>query len=421
MKRRDFIRLASLTGLAVTTPWGVSNLARAKSFSKYEGPLWITINADGGWDPTMICDPKGGEINSFGADEIVDIGPFKVPPLDFVTGFFNKYKDQLMVMNGIDTSTFNHKPGKRFIWSGKLGEGSPAFGALAAAAEAPELPLAFISQGGYEFTANLVAPSRAESADLDLIKKIAYPNRIDADGSEHYFEKEIEKLIRDTRTKRLDTLHDRQHLPRIKRSMSSLFTARIGQEELKQLTEYLTAPEETNNPLKKQGKLALAAYKAGLAISANLVIGGFDTHDNHDMKQGKAMKQLLEGVDYIMEEAAAMGVADQVVILVSSEFARTPGYNAKMGKDHWPFTSMLAMGSGIPGGKVVGGTTDKQGAMRIKPAIMETVSDDDPTAVRLTPAHIHQGLRKLANITDHPLAKAYPLETSGPELDIFAD
>jgi uncharacterized protein (DUF1501 family) len=156
-----------------------------------------------------------------------------------------------------------------------------------------------------------------------------------------------------------------------------------------------------------------------LAVSANLVIGGFDTHKNHDMTQGKAMTRLLEGVDFIMEEAVAMGVADQVTILVGSEFARTPSYNANMGKDHWPFTSMMALGANIPGGKIVGATTSTQGAMRIKPAIMEAVGDDDPTAVRLTPAHVHQALRKLAGIQDHPLAKAFPLKTEGPELDIF--
>jgi len=409
-----------MTGLAVTMPWGNGNLARAKSFSKYEGPLYITINANGGWDPTMLCDPKGGDVNSFGADEILDIGPFKVPPLEFATKFFNKYKDKLMVMNGVDTATFNHKPGKRFIWSGQLGEGSPAFGALVAAAHAPELPLAFISEGGYEFTANLVAPTRADNADLDLVKTIAFPNRIDPEGNEKFFESEIESLIRNTRSKRLDAMHDHQHLPRIKRSIGSLFTARIGQKELKLLTEYLTTPVDTNNAIIKQGRLVLAAYKAGLAVSANLVTGGFDTHDNHDQKQGNAMAKLLDGVDFLMEEAAALGVADQVVIVVGSEFARTPGYNAKMGKDHWPFTSMFAMGPGIPGARVVGATTDKQGAMRIKPAIMEAVDDNDPTAVRLNPAHIHQALRKLANISDNSLAKSFPIETSGPDLDIFA-
>jgi hypothetical protein len=419
MNRRDFVKLAGLTGLAVTTPWGINNLARAKGFSKYEGPLWITINADGGWDPTMLCDPKGGDVNSFGVGDIEEVGPFKVPPYDYVKAFFNKYKSKLMVMNGIDTSTFNHKPGKRFIWSGKLGEGSPAVAAMAAAAGGPELPMAFISHGGYDFTANLVAPSRAETADLDMVKTIAFPNNIDVAGSEYYFEKEIEGLIRDARAKRLAALHDNQHLPRIKRSMSSLFTARVGQKELKELTKFLTTPDSSDNPLRQQGQLAIAAYKAGLTVSANLVIGGFDTHKNHDVTQGKAMERLLDGVDYIMEQAKEQGVEDNVVVLVSSEFARTPGYNGNMGKDHWPFTSMLAMGPGIPGGKTVGATTATQGPMRIKPAIMEAVDDDDPTAVRLTPAHIHQALRKLAGIEDSKIAKAFPIATSGPALNIF--
>ena len=41
-----------------------------------------------------------------------------------------------------------------------------------------------------------------------------------------------------------------------------------------------------------------------------------------------------------------------------SEFGRTPRFNSGRGKDHWPFTSSLVIGSGVNGGKTLGATDD---------------------------------------------------------------
>ncbi len=418
MKRRNFLKLAGAASLAVATPWFGGSVARANDFQKYDGPLWISVNAMGGWDPTMLCDPKGGSVNQgFSTAEIAQVGAFSVAPYDNVVAFFNKHKDHAVVFNGVDTSTNSHEPGRRNIWSGQLGEGYPTFAALVAACRAPEVPMAFISNGGYDFTASLVAPTRAENGDLDIIKRIANPNAVDTGATKHYHDADMRDLIHTARDTRLAALRKNQRLPRIEHAMGTLYTARMGQGGLKSLTEHLDAmnPDE-GSTLKGQASLAIAAYKAGLCVSANLTTGGFDTHDNHDTKQGAAMATLIEGVDYIMDEAAAQGIADKVVVVVSSDFARTPNYNGGNGKDHWPYTSMFAVGAGITP-KVVGATDPMQGAMRIKPMTGEVVGDDDKSAKRLSPAMIHKQLRKLAQIDDHELAKAYPIDA--PDLPIF--
>ena len=38
-----------------------------------------------------------------------------------------------------------------------------------------------------------------------------------------------------------------------------------------------------------------------------------------------------------------------------SEMGRTPALNANLGKDHWPFTSVMLIGDGFIGDRVVGG------------------------------------------------------------------
>ncbi len=54
------------------------------------------------------------------------------------TDFFTKYASRLLVLNGVDMATNNHDAGARATWSGRLPEGFPSFGALVAAARAPE-------------------------------------------------------------------------------------------------------------------------------------------------------------------------------------------------------------------------------------------------------------------------------------------
>jgi hypothetical protein len=49
---------------------------------------------------------------------------------------------------------------------------------------------------------------------------------------------------------------------------------------------------------------------------------------------------------------------DETAVVVVSELGRTPRLNGDGGKDHWPVTSALLVGSGVAGGRVVGATTD---------------------------------------------------------------
>ena len=205
-----------------------------------------------------------------------------------------------------------------------------------------------------------------------------------------------------------------QRLPRIRQSMSTLYTSRLGQNELKQLLQYL--PDQfAQNGLARQAQVALAAYKAGVCVSANLSTGGFDTHGNHDAQHIPALENIWEGVDQSMTFADTLGVTDNVYVVIGSDFGRTPGYNEGNGKDHWNITSMMMMGPGITGNRVIGTTTERHSAVSVDPATLQP-SD---AGVRITPGHVHKALRKLAGVDQSEAAGAFPL--SEPEdLPLFA-
>src|SRR5690606_6238379 len=116
-------------------------------------------------------------------------------------------------------------------------------------------------------------------------------------------------------------------------------------------------------------------------------------HGNHDNNHLPRLTQLWDGVDYIIEEAERQGVSDQVVIVVGSDFGRTPHYNDGNGKDHWSITSMILMGAGIKGNRTIGETDPEHRTLKIDPNTLQPGGQMD-----LEPGHVHWELRKLVGI-----------------------
>jgi Protein of unknown function (DUF1501) len=412
MERRDFLKLASMAGLGVVA--GGLFPGGANADEPYTGNLWINVHAGGGWDPTSLCDPKPGLNNYTQADVVTLTNGISYPNITTLPNdpnqaipynnlFFEKWGDQLLVINGIDTSTNSHDVGTRVIWSGSLLENRPSFAALVAGAYGATKPMAFITNGGYDVTANVVSQTRV--GNIDALKRIAYPSIIDPnseDTSTFHSDGTI-KRIADARQARHDVMLAKQQLPRFRRSMSQLYTARVGQNELKRLTEFLPAPDEfEQSDLRRQAQVAIAAYQAGLCVSANLATGGFDTHGNHDPNQRNALANILDGVDFLMQLAVDKGIADKIIISVGSDFGRTPQYNDQQGKDHWSITSMMFLGQAITRKGVIGGTDEGHNPLEVDPASLQVGS-----GVRIAPGHIQKALRKLAQIDTNPVVQGF--------------
>lgn len=417
MDRRDFLKLASAAGISVVSPvvYGERGLKEPprNSYAPYEGTLFLFVNAGGGWDPTSLCDPKGAayaddpeRMNNYLTDDIMSAGNIRYAPMGGNQAFFDKYYDRTLVVNGIDMLTNGHDQGNRHTWSGRLSEGYPSMAAFFAASFGVEQPLAFLSFGGYSETAGLVA--RTRSGNINVLQRLAYPSRMNPDDETTAFHSAAaEEYIAQAQRDREVALLERQGLPRIRQAMGTLFTSRSGSNELRRLTEYL--PETfSDNPIGEQAQLAIAAFRAGVCISANLSTGGFDTHGNNDEGQTNALTRLLEGLDVLWSEAEQHGVADRVFVAVGSDFGRTPGYNDGNGKDHWPVTSMMFMGKGVPGNRVIGASTYRHQAIGMN---LDTLQlDESENATHIEPGNICQAIRQLAGVDQSELAAMFPIE-----------
>ncbi len=413
MNRRDFLKLASFAGLAIAGPGIMPRPAYAAA--EYNGPFWVLVNASGGWDPTSLCDPKGRRdeldtdpMNNYFADDIGQAGNLRYAPVGGIPAFFEKYHRRLCIINAVDTETNGHDSGSRHTWSGRLAEGHPSFGALVAGSTAYNLPMAFFSGGGYDYTAGLVAPTRV--GNIDAVTRLAFPNHMDAGNPESglYHTQATWDRIVTAQNDRLAMIGDTTTLPSERHAVGLLQAARLGDNELRRLTEFLPSDlDGSNNPLRRQAQLAVAAYRSGITAVANLNIGGFDTHGNHDQSHIPRMTQLLEGIDFLVEEAERQDVANDMIVVVGSDFGRTPGYNDGNGKDHWSITSMMVMGRGVPGNTVIGATDERHRPHNIDPATLQVVTDGG--GIRIKPGHVHRALRKLGGLDTNPIAQMYPI------------
>ena len=400
----------------------------------------MVVTALGAWDPGFHFDPTLNPAQNRRYTELGQIGNIRYAPIaveqealglgtdtDFSPyllsneQFLTRYGARLMVINGIDTATNNHETGQRSALSGYNPEGYPAIGSLVAATHGPAQPIAFMSSGGYDTTAGLVPLARI--TDVDSLRNLAAPNTVDPKNasSETFHTPETFARIRALSRARLAEARGEQRLPRFARALERLENARANDGLLASLELPEKLPEIPSYQLddlerfQRQAELALSGFRAGLVVSANLQLGGFDTHSNHDRDQVRQLVKLWGGLGYLFDRLDALGLGDNTYVVVASDFARGPRYNsesANAGKDHWPITSMLLAGPRIPGDRVIGASNDDQLAELIDPASLAPSA----TGVKLTPATIHRALRKIAEIAPE-LEQRFPL--SGEDLPLF--
>jgi len=319
----------------------------------------------------------------------------------------------MAVLNGIDTSTNNHDGGQRAMGSGQLATGHPSLGALIAAARAPGLPMAYVSAGGYDATMGHLPLTRV--ANAGAVGRIARPLELSpgAPETELYHTRDTMNRIANMQRERAEAQRARQRLPAIGESMRALADAKAGASVLDRLSlpeavQLGIGPLGDLQGLMQQTQTALATFTSGLTAVASVVLGGFDTHGNHNRDQTRQVLKLLGGIDYVLAEAERQGLSDSLNVIVTSDFGRGPHYNGEndgAGKDHWPVTSMLAFGPDIVGGRTIGATDGEALARPIDPGSLAL----DDAGMKITPELVHLSLRRVAGIADHELSARYPL------------
>jgi Protein of unknown function (DUF1501) len=429
-------------------------------------PFWINVQAGGGWDQTLFCDPKPNlrpnlanmqvdlySVNYVDLNGVARNSPriggaagleIKTTPNNGIPylaiadyhanqttsasykPFFPTYYDRLTVFNGIDTGTNNHSVGERYCASGSTNETFPCLGAQLSAALGNQLPLGFMTMGGSDATADLISSTPMTVPTMRSLLMLTNPNDVEGDntGTNTFYSSKSLDTVKRFRDERLNRQISQATLPDAKSGLTSLSGAQNAQSILGNLSYGTGYYDE-----RAMSKIAFDAYRNGLAVSLNVPLGsGLDAHGNAEAETlvggvyggTGGVYGVLEYLKFLIEESEnpSDGKAPiPIVVVVTSDFGRSP-YYVGAGTDHWPTASMMIvqnkpakkLGFALPTNTVIGKSTDGNSNAALRPVkINPNTFAADANGIIVTPGHIMRIVRRMAGIADHPALKGFAL------------
>ncbi len=399
----------------------------------------IYVNLDGGWDTLMCFDPR--DHNSFGdPNGSIYTGFDILAQTDTVTsgllanggsgliqptgsniafgpaiGTLANHHDKMCVLRGVNMGTLTHIVGRRYGLTGKFPSGlnpsGSSLGTIFAAQNPAAALIPNLVMGGVE-TYNVTGLPEASGVvvpthnDLNFVLKSVNPQYTLSDTSQTALAEYIASA--DCLDSQLDvggkvaaykaswessqTFHDG--------SLYEYFNFKPNPPQGSQM-EALYQAFGINNlnvdlaGVKGQGMVAAQAIvtDVSVAVSIQPVARRLDDHDEdwtdlHQPALREAFDVVASIVTFLSGQPHSKGGSylDHTIIMVGSEFARTPTINVRSGRDHHLANSCVLIGGGIAGNQVIGATTDDTYASQ---AVDPTTGQLDPNGVIMRPPDVH--------------------------------
>lgn len=391
--RRDLL-LSSLGASALG--WGLS-ARRARAATGSAPRRVVLVTALGGWDTTVALDPKrtgdhvdGPELDSNpdDPDDVEEIQTFHGLDIGVnaarrpaVTAFFEAWGHRCLLLRGLDMGTISHTAATTRILTGRREAGGPDLGALSAERWGQELALPYVDLG----SAGRPGPLTTLVARTGLIGQARYlldrGLNLPAPGGpplpRHRTAPGFESTARTWLDARADALVSQRLAGRGASRLEALPDARARAHDLQQDGRRIAGLmyDGLQRSFADQVDAAIALLTDGLAWSVAVDSTlNFDTHTNNT-EQHRLHDRLFADLKTLVDALDTHDLLDETVVVVASEFNRTPKRNSSGGKDHWPFTATLLLGGGIAGGRVWGGTDDRVAGW----AVDRHTGEPDPT------------------------------------------
>ncbi|WP_035602769.1 DUF1501 domain-containing protein [Haloferula sp. BvORR071] len=120
--------------------------------------------------------------------------------------------------------------------------------------------------------------------------------------------------------------------------------------------------------------LARRLIEAGTRF-VSLTVGGWDHHDNIKGQFENNMPKVDKAIAALIRDLDRRGMLDSTLVMVTSEFGRTPKINPTGGRDHWPSVFSVAMiGGGFKQGYVHGSSDALGGGVDTDGVTVEDLS-----------------------------------------------
>ena len=386
---------------------------------------------DGGWDLLLGLDPRdpaqvrpdvhkiepgydqlGGQYQARGVQRRGNLafGPAVPPEL-------LAHAADLAIVNGIGMDTAAHEVGRRYFITGRFPRGIQAVGSSTPSEIVAQLgdqtPIPHLSAAVEAYATGLpsYATPLAINSVTDLIVALTPFAEIDPSilAAVQGFQDEApgcgaKQLDRDGLS---STLLRNQKRARtyIERQLSQIFNVQRQDAEMSALRAlYGIVDGDTGAPDSPEMLAFLAgqALKQGVseAVSVRLA-SGLDTHSNWAQDQAPRQERGFRALAALLSDLKASPgpdggrMFDETVVLVFSEFGRTPMFNNLRGRDHFLGNSCLVTGAGIRGDVTIGGSASV-GMMPVYTRLATGEAVDAPpeselasgAAVTLSPKHV---------------------------------
>jgi len=369
--RREFLHVGSLTGLGLSLG-GLFRMqsarADAKSFAHFEGTAKSVIHIwlPGGWAQQETFDPKPLSPAEYrGELGVIDT---KLTGVQFSEKLVKTagIADKITVVRSMTHGEAAHERGTHNMFTGYRPSPAvtyPSFGSVVSHEFGPRANLppyvaipglpAPDAQAGYLGSAfGPFALGSDPAADNFTVRDLSLPGGVDASRFA------TRQRLRDAVGRHFQRLEDSGTIA----AMDSFYErayALVSSPEARAAFDIKAEPdalrdEYGRNQAGQRMLLARRLVEAGVRF-VTLSYGGWDMHGRIRDGITNTLPPFDQAFTALVTDLERRGLLDSTLVMVSSEFGRTPKINKEAGRDHWPkvFSVVLA-GGGAKKGLIYG-------------------------------------------------------------------
>ena len=427
--RREFLRVGTLAGLSLAEVLRLQQTCAAEARQTDINCIFLFIV--GGMPQQDMWDLKPHAPDGIRGD----FAPIstRVPGVQIsdVLPQMSKITDKFAILRSLTHDDSDHGRGFHIMMTGKkAGVGDfngnqnnnqhPCFGSMVAklgrvGALPPYISLPnFLNSGGPSFLGPSYGPFVIEAdpaAPEFAVRDISLPTTITSERSirRQLALREINRFQRHT-----------EQISESVRSLDAFYQKAYGLMTSAKAKEAFDIAREPESVRERYGMssigqcslLARRLVEAGCRF-VSIENGHWDTH----RKNTWSLREVLcppfdQGVSALIEDLSERGMLEKTLVVVTTEFGRTPRINDLAGRDHWPNAFSIVMaGAGVQGGAVLGATDSQAAEVTDRP-----ITPQDLAATILNVLGIDH-----KTVLHTPLGRPVPLVDGGtPVRELFA-
>jgi len=373
--RRDVLRVGSLAALGLSLPAFLRLQARA-AFATEKGEVsCILLWLQGGISHLDSFDPKPQAPPEIRGE--FGVIPTNVPGISICDTLptLAQHQDKYSILRSLNPKNGSHGVADAYVMSGHPFNASltyPAFGAVVAKEEGDRRSMPPYVQLGLSIDQRFgggvagflgdqynpfVLPGDASSPSFS-VRDVTLPGGVDRSRFEHRmkvlqavdrWQSRIEGDSAGGPLQAADTFYQKAY---------SLVTAPHAKKAFELHSEDPRLRDRYGRNSLGQGcLLARRLIEAGVRF-VTVTDGGWDTHQNNFTSlKGRLLPRLDAALSGLLQDLSDRGLLDSTLVVVLSDFGRTPKVNPSAGRDHWATAGIALMaGGGLRTGTVVGQT-----------------------------------------------------------------